>query len=398
MERAEATLYKARKTVDELEDLQDEQESSASAPSTATTGPSADEVTDADITAAKKDVTAAKAGLAAAEAQCSSARLAYEQAKAAKSELTVNAPVSGTVWAVNVEEGDSVSTSSGGSSGNAAPGAATTASSSSAPVSIATGDELAVRLAVNEVDVPTLEVGQRADLAFDALPDLSLTGQVAEMIRRAQWTRASSPTTSGSRSTSKTRSSRRGMSRLGQRSSPTVARGVLLELRTPPVKSATTSGEYVQVIDRWRHPAASGRDGRPPGLEGPHARPSSTAGSKEGAGRRHQGHRSNGQPADATAAEDSAGRSVAGVTARPADGRRTADARSSRRSIVHKAYDGGRRQDPRPARRDAHRRAGRVRRHHGAQSGSGKTTLMNIVGSAGHTELWHVPHSGPRRE
>ena len=75
-----------------------EQKCEASAPSTATTGPSADEVTDADIAAAKKDVTTAKAGLASAEAQCSSARLAYEQAKAAESELTVTAPVSGTVW------------------------------------------------------------------------------------------------------------------------------------------------------------------------------------------------------------------------------------------------------------------------------------------------------------
>ena len=181
VKRAESTLFKARKTLSELEDLQDEQEDAASKPSTSTVSQNNDEVTDNDIKAAEKDVATAKAGVTSAEAQCSSALLAYEQTKTAQGNLTVTAPVSGIVWAVNVEEGGSVS-SGGGSSGASGQNAGTTtSSSSSAPVSIATDGELAVKLAVNEVDIPSLEVDQRADLAFDALADLSLTGTVAEI-------------------------------------------------------------------------------------------------------------------------------------------------------------------------------------------------------------------------
>ncbi len=219
VKRAESTLFKARKTLSELEDLQDEQEDAASKPSTSTVSQNTDEVTDNDIKAAEKDVATAKAGVTSAEAQCSSALLAYEQTKTAQGNLTVTAPVSGIVWAVNVEEGGSVS-SGGGSSGASGQNAATTtSSSSSAPVSIATDGELAVMLSVNEVDVPSLEVGQRAELAFDALPDLAIPAPLPRSRPRAPSTKASSPTTSGSRSTSRTRSSQAGCPPR-QRSSP----------------------------------------------------------------------------------------------------------------------------------------------------------------------------------
>ena len=37
---------------------------------------------------------------------------------------------------------------------------------------------MAVQLSVNEVDVPSLAVGQTAELTFDAVPDLTITGKV----------------------------------------------------------------------------------------------------------------------------------------------------------------------------------------------------------------------------
>ncbi len=54
-------------------------------------------------------------------------------------------------------------------------------SSSSAPNVIAPKQPLAVHLTVNEVDLPSLKVGQRADIEFDALPDLAATGKIYEI-------------------------------------------------------------------------------------------------------------------------------------------------------------------------------------------------------------------------
>lgn len=46
---------------------------------------------------------------------------------------------------------------------------------------IAPKQPLAVHLTVNEVDLPSLKVGQRADIEFDALPDLAATGKIYEI-------------------------------------------------------------------------------------------------------------------------------------------------------------------------------------------------------------------------
>ncbi len=174
--QAKNAVYKAEANVDELEALQDEQ---ASKPASAT--PSQEKVADSDITAAERDVTAAKQGLTSANAQCASAKTAYNQAKEAESDLVVEAPVAGIVWDVSAEAGDSTSGTGGSSSSGGTTAAAATTSSSSAPVTIARDGELAVSLTVNEVDLPALETGQRVDIAFDALPDLALTGKVDEI-------------------------------------------------------------------------------------------------------------------------------------------------------------------------------------------------------------------------
>ncbi len=145
-------------------------------------------VTSAQINAAEQQITAAEAGLSSAYASYSSAKLVYQDALDAEAELVVKAPCAGRVWAVNVSAGDNVSTSGGGdssasASADSAASSAASNSSSSAPVVIAKGGKIGAQLAINEVDIPSVKLGQDAELTFDAVPDLTLTGKVDEIDR-----------------------------------------------------------------------------------------------------------------------------------------------------------------------------------------------------------------------
>ena len=175
--QAKAQLAKARSSLSGLQDKADQPNST---------------VTSADITAAKAEVTSAKASLTSAKASRTRAYASYEDAKDAENDLVVKAPIAGTVWTVNIEEGDSVSASGSSSArrrydrlrlvgGQPLGSTSTSGSSSSAPVTIAPSKPLVATLAINEVDLPSLKVGQRADLEFDALPDLAMTGKVTDI-------------------------------------------------------------------------------------------------------------------------------------------------------------------------------------------------------------------------
>lgn len=143
--------------------------------------------TAAEVAAAQGDITVARAALAAATAQATTARLAYDDAVATEDDLAVIAPCSGVVYSLDIAVGDSVSASGGSdtsSSSSAATGSSATgatAASSGAPVTLAPEQPLAVHLTVNEVDLPSLGLGQRADIEFDAFPDLTATGKVYEI-------------------------------------------------------------------------------------------------------------------------------------------------------------------------------------------------------------------------
>jgi len=200
--QAEAQLVKAENTLTDLENRYASQSTAAvttvasSAATSAggtTAGTTATQVTtvsSGDIEVAEADVASAEASLAAAKADQTSTSLAYEDAQAAEDDLAVTSPAAGIVYSLDVAVGDSVSTNSGSSatSGNTGAAAAggtgastTSSTSSSAPVVIAPTQPLALVLAINEVDLPSLEVGQRADIEFDALPDLTATGKVIEI-------------------------------------------------------------------------------------------------------------------------------------------------------------------------------------------------------------------------
>lgn len=216
-------------------------------------------VTSADITAAKAEISSASASLTSSKASVTVASLEYEQTHDAEGGLVVKAPASGVIYTLDIEVGDTVSTSGGGSSSSTSGGGAsatdggttstssTSSSSSSAPIVIAPEQPLAVHLTVNEVDLPSLKVGQRADIAFDALPDITATGKVYDIADAG--TNSSGVVTFDvwlSLDVADT-----GI-RAGMSSSATIVTNVVKDALLVPngaVKSDGDGGYYVQILD-----------------------------------------------------------------------------------------------------------------------------------------------------
>lgn len=83
------------------------------------------------------------------------------EARADLAEYTVRAPFDGVITTVDVQKGDSVS-------------------SGTTVATIITKERVA-EVSLNEVDAANVKVGQKATLTFDAVEDLSITGEVAEV-------------------------------------------------------------------------------------------------------------------------------------------------------------------------------------------------------------------------
>ena len=126
---------------------------------------------------------ASEAYTAALTAQNSS-YLNYQQAKTNASERTVTAPINGYVTTLSVNNGDQVSGSSGNASTSRSTAGGTTTSSSTSvnsPIVITNLGNLKAQVQIAETDRPNVKTGQRAELTFSAVPDLTITGKVAEI-------------------------------------------------------------------------------------------------------------------------------------------------------------------------------------------------------------------------
>ncbi len=129
----------------------------------------------AGVTTAKSGLVTAQAGARTASANLTAAQSSYDKAVANLDAAEVYAPADGVITSLSVEKGGSAS----GTGGTALAGAgATSGSASSAAIVISDLSELKVRIQINEVDLPALEVGQAATIAFDALPNLQIDGTV----------------------------------------------------------------------------------------------------------------------------------------------------------------------------------------------------------------------------
>ena len=107
-----------------------------------------------------------------AEADLASKQADLETAQKTADKRTVTAPLSGSVIAVNAENGQSVGGAEGGT-------AASSGSNSSQPlVQIANGSQMQIRVQVNEIDIESISAGQQATVTLQAIPDLVLDSEV----------------------------------------------------------------------------------------------------------------------------------------------------------------------------------------------------------------------------
>jgi multidrug efflux pump subunit AcrA (membrane-fusion protein) len=127
--------------------------------------------------AAAKSYTAAQTGQNASY-------LSYQQAIANADMRTVTAPITGYVTTLSINNGDQVSgNGSSGSTSRSTSGGTTSASSVSAnsPIVITNLSNLQATVQIAETDRPKVQQGQKVALTFDAVPDLTITGKVAEI-------------------------------------------------------------------------------------------------------------------------------------------------------------------------------------------------------------------------
>lgn len=110
----------------------------------------------------------ARAASEKADAQVTAAQQALEAARAKADARTVRAPAAGTVMSLSVSPGTSVQAQSG-----------------TALAEIGDLTKLRVSLAVNEVDVPKVAVGQKAEVTFPAIDGLKLEGTVTDVATQA---------------------------------------------------------------------------------------------------------------------------------------------------------------------------------------------------------------------
>lgn len=110
----------------------------------------------------------ARAASEKADAASTAARQALEAARARADARTVRAPAAGTVMSLAASPGTSVQAQSG-----------------TALAEIGDLTRLRVSLAVNEVDVPKVAVGQKAEVTFPAVDGLRLEGTVTDVAAQA---------------------------------------------------------------------------------------------------------------------------------------------------------------------------------------------------------------------
>jgi HlyD family secretion protein len=88
-------------------------------------------------------------------------KVALEVLKSDLAKYTIYSPFSGVITSVDIKRGDSIS-------------------SGTTLANIITNEKIA-EISLNEVDVAQVEIGQKVTLTFDAVEDLTITGEVAEI-------------------------------------------------------------------------------------------------------------------------------------------------------------------------------------------------------------------------
>ena len=115
----------------------------------------------ADIKSSKDALPNADLDMQSSELSVQQKKNALQDLKDALSDYYVRAPFDGTIASVPVEKSDSIS-------------------SGTVVASLITKKQIA-EIPFNEVDVAKIKVGEKTTLTFDAIPDLTISGEVAEI-------------------------------------------------------------------------------------------------------------------------------------------------------------------------------------------------------------------------
>lgn len=116
----------------------------------------------------KKKIGAANIGVSAAQESLRVSVLDYQKKIADAAKRNVLAPISGTVNAVNVKNGDDL-------------GKISSSSTRQAPIIVGDLSTLKAYVQVNEVDIPNVSIGQKVMLKFMAIDGLTISGKVEKM-------------------------------------------------------------------------------------------------------------------------------------------------------------------------------------------------------------------------
>ena len=180
----------------------------------------------------------------------------YQQSITTAGERTVTSPINGYVTTLNVNNGDQLGNSSSGSSsrsssgGSSSGGSASSSSSSNAnsvPIVISDLSSLEAQVQIAETDRPKVKIGQKVELTFDAVPNLTLTGKVQTI--DAVGTSSSGVVTYNVTITFDVQDKRLNPGMTASANIVTQVDPDVLLVPNAAVKSDTSGGSYVQVLD-----------------------------------------------------------------------------------------------------------------------------------------------------
>ncbi len=117
----------------------------------------------------KEKITIAENGVISSQKSYNATLADYNNTLANGGKRVVTAPIDGTVSAINIKNGDDLSRLSSNSSSN------------DAPIVIGDMKTLKAQVAVNEVDIPNVVIGQKVMMTFGAIDGLTATGKVEKM-------------------------------------------------------------------------------------------------------------------------------------------------------------------------------------------------------------------------
>ena len=127
-----------------------------------------DDANSSDKSMYKKKLESAEISVTVAEENIKYALENYKNEKDDYADSKVTAPIDGTINVINIKNGDDLSKLSSGSSREV-------------PIIIGDLGTMKARVEVSEVDIASVEIGQKATLTFNAIDEFSASGKVEKM-------------------------------------------------------------------------------------------------------------------------------------------------------------------------------------------------------------------------